>query len=41
MFNYDCDLNLFQWGFNYDFDRDSVLNDRIHLVRDVIYFEDT
>lgn len=40
-FNYDCELNLFQWGINYDFDQDRAIEDRIQLVDDVMYFEDT
>lgn len=40
-FNYDCELNLFQWGINYDFDQDQAIEDRIQLVDDVMYFEDT
>jgi len=40
-FNYACEWTLFQWGFNYNFDTDATINDRIDLVEDIIYFKDT
>lgn len=38
---YDCSMDLFRFGFNYDFALGQAITPKLQLVEDVVYFTDT